>query len=91
VVNDSQKTKVEIRVKKKFLVFPQTNRLVGKHQRILVTKTGYTMPAGGCLVMLMETDLGERVVVVLGSKNTRTRIPEAEIIANHPPMGVRDN
>jgi hypothetical protein len=31
--------------------------------------------------MLLDTDVGRRLVVVLGSQNTRTRIPEAEFIA----------
>jgi len=31
--------------------------------------------------MLMDTDRGRRVVVVLGSKNTQTRIPEAEFLS----------
>ena len=84
VLEDSRKTKVEIKIKKKFFVFPQTNSLVGKTQKVIVTKTGYTNPAGGCLVMLIETNLGERIVVVLGSKNTHTRIPEAEIISRTP-------
>jgi hypothetical protein len=30
----------------------------------------------------MDTELGQRTVIVLGSKNTRTRIPEAEFISN---------
>jgi hypothetical protein len=30
---------------------------------------------------MLDTDVGRRVVVVLGSKNTHTRIPEAEFIA----------
>lgn len=84
ILEDSRKTKVEIKVKKKFFIFPQTNRLVGHTQEILVTKTGYTRPAGGCIVMVMKTDLGERIVIVLGSKNTHTRIPEAEIISKLP-------
>jgi hypothetical protein len=31
--------------------------------------------------MLLDTDLGQRVIVLLGSKNTRTRIPELEQIS----------
>jgi len=31
--------------------------------------------------MMLDTDIGRRIVVVLGSKNTHTRIPEAEFIA----------
>jgi hypothetical protein len=30
--------------------------------------------------MMLDTDIGKRIVIVLGSKNTRTRIPEAEFI-----------
>jgi D-alanyl-D-alanine carboxypeptidase len=49
---------------------------------VIVSKTGYTTPAGGCIVLLLDTPHGDRVVIVLGSKNTRTRIPEAEFIAD---------
>jgi len=34
-------------------------------------------------VMMLDTDIGRRIVVVLGSKNTHTRIPEAEFIAQN--------
>lgn len=81
VIEASQKTKVQIKLKKKYFFFPQTNPLVGKTQRVLVSKTGWITASGGCIVMLMDTDLGDRIVVVLGSKNTRTRIPEAEFIS----------
>jgi hypothetical protein len=30
--------------------------------------------------MMMDTEVGKRILVLLGSKNTHTRIPEAEII-----------
>ena len=82
IVHSSKKTKVEIKVKKKWLVFPQTNSLVGKTQRVVVSKTGWISASGGCLAMLISTDLGERIVVVMGSKSTRTRIPEAELISD---------
>jgi D-alanyl-D-alanine endopeptidase (penicillin-binding protein 7) len=81
VIEASQKTKVQIKLKKKYLLFPQTNPLVGKTQRVIISKTGWITASGGCIVMLMDTDLGDRIVVVLGSKNTRTRIPEAEFIS----------
>ena len=81
VIEASQKTKVQIKLKKKYFLFPQTNPLVGKTQRVIVSKTGWITASGGCIVMLMDTDLGDRIVVVLGSKNTRTRIPEAEFIS----------
>lgn len=81
VLDASRKTQVQIRVKKKLFSFHQTNPLVGKTQRVLVSKTGWITASGGCIVLLMATDLGEKIVVVLGSKNTRTRIPEAEFIS----------
>lgn len=81
VVEASQKSRVEIKVKKKWLFFPNTNSLVGKTHRVIISKTGWITASGGCLVMLIDTDLGDRIVVVLGSKNTHTRIPEAEFIS----------
>jgi D-alanyl-D-alanine endopeptidase (penicillin-binding protein 7) len=50
---------------------PLTNKL-----EVLLSKTGFTNPAGGCLVMIITTDIGRKIYILLGSKNTRTRIPE---------------
>lgn len=83
IVDAASKTKVEIKVKKKWLIFKQTNPLVGKKQKFIVSKTGTTNAAGGCIILTLETDKGMRRVVVLGSKNGRTRIPEAEFIYEH--------
>lgn len=82
VLEASQKTQVQIKIKKKWFFFHQTNPLVGKTQRVIVSKTGWITASGGCIVLLMSTDLGDRIVVVMGSKSTRTRIPEAEFISN---------
>lgn len=81
IIDASKQTRVEIKLKKKWLFFNNTNPMIGKDRRVIVSKTGFTNPAGGCIVLLLDTELGDRVVVVLGSKNTRTRIPEAEFIA----------
>lgn len=81
IVHASKQTKVEIKILKKWLVFNNTNPMIGKDHRIVVSKTGFTNPAGGCIVMGLDTELGQRTVVVLGSKNTHTRIPEAEFIS----------
>lgn len=83
LVNASQQAKIKIKTKKRFWVFKNTNPLIGKRQDIIISKTGYTKPAGGCLAMLMSTDKGQRSVVVLGSQNTHTRIPEAEFLAQN--------
>jgi D-alanyl-D-alanine carboxypeptidase len=83
LVSASQQAKIKIKTKKRFWVFRNTNPLIGKRQDIIISKTGYTKPAGGCLAMLMSTDKGQRSVVVLGSQNTHTRIPEAEFLAEN--------
>jgi len=84
IVYASSKTKVEIKVKKKWLIFKQTNPLVGHKHEFIVSKTGTTNAAGGCIILTVKTERGIRRVVVLGSKNGRTRIPEAEFIFNSP-------
>jgi len=72
---------VKIRMKRRWLIFYNTNPIIGKRHNFLVSKTGYIHASGGCIVMMLDTDVGRRIVVVLGSKNTHTRIPEAEFIA----------
>ena len=81
ITDASGKPSVNILVKKRWWEFGNTNPLVRRSDNILVSKTGYIHQSGGCLVMLADTELGQRVIVVLGSKNTRTRIPEAEQIS----------
>ncbi len=81
IVDASKSSQVKIKIKKKWLVFNNTNPIIGKRHNFIVSKTGYINASGGCIVMMLDTDIGRRIVVVLGSKNTRTRIPEAEFIA----------
>ena len=50
-----------------------TNPTIGKYD-YTVSKTGFINLAGGCIV----AKVGDRIVVILGSKNVRTRIPELE-------------
>jgi D-alanyl-D-alanine carboxypeptidase len=83
IVESSKKTKVEVRLQKKYLIFKNTNPLIGKTYEFVVSKTGTTQAAGGCIIFTVNTDKGLRRVVVLGSKNGRTRIPEAEFITNN--------
>ena len=56
-----------------------TNRIVNSD--FLVSKTGYIRAAGGCVVMMMDTWIGQRIVILLGSRSTQTRIPEAQAVA----------
>lgn len=81
IVKASQMSEVKIKMKRKWLIFRNTNPIIGKRHDFVVSKTGYIRASGGCIVMMLDTDIGRRIVVVLGSKNTKTRIPEAEFIA----------
>lgn len=81
IVESSKSNQVKIKIRKKWLVFNNTNPIIGKRHDFIVSKTGYIKASGGCIVMMLDTDIGRRIVVVLGSKDTRTRIPEAEFIA----------
>ena len=83
IVTASKTTAVKIKIKKKWLIFRNTNPIIGQRHDFVISKTGYIRASGGCIVMMLNTDVGQRIVVVLGSKNTRTRIPEAEFIAQH--------
>jgi D-alanyl-D-alanine endopeptidase (penicillin-binding protein 7) len=67
--------------KKKTAEFRNTNSLVGHGYKFLVSKTGFINKAGGCIVMMIDTVHGIRTVVLLGSKNTKTRIPEAQMLS----------
>lgn len=67
--------------KKKTAEFKNTNSLVGNGYKFLVSKTGFINKAGGCIVMMIDTANGIRTVVLLGSKNTKTRIPEAKMLS----------
>lgn len=80
IVYASRKSEIKIQVKKKWFVFRNTNPMIGHYQNIVVSKTGFINESGGCITLLLDTSEGDRIVVVLGSKNTKTRIPEAEFI-----------
>lgn len=83
IIAASSKSGVEVKIRKKWIFFKNTNPLIGTRQDILISKTGWTRRAGGCIVMYLSTDRGYRTVVVLGSLNTHTRVPEAEFIAQN--------
>ena len=74
-------SEVKIKIRKKWFIFHNTNPIIGKRHDFVVSKTGFINASGGCIVTMIDTEVGRRIVVVLGSKNTHTRIPEAEFIA----------
>ena len=67
--------------KKKKVQYNNTNTLVGKGVDFIVSKTGWIRASGGCIVMMLQTMNGIRTVILLGSKNTKTRIPEAFLVS----------
>lgn len=67
--------------KKKYAIFHNTNRLVGTGIDFIVSKTGWITASGGCIVMMLKGEQGIRTVVLLGSKNIKTRIPEAYMVS----------
>jgi len=81
IVKASQTPVLSIKVGKKTLHFNNTNPIVGKRHNFIISKTGTTNAAGGCIVMMLDTNVGRRVVILLGSKDGKVRIPEAEFIA----------
>ena len=74
VTEFSKEYQVKILVNDNWVPFTNTNPLVEKNHNIVVSKTGWTFPAGGCLIMTIN----DRIIIVLGSRSTKTRIPEAE-------------
>jgi len=80
IVRAADTSEVKIKIRKKWLVFRNTNPIIVKRHKFIVSKTGYINASGGCIVLMLDTEIGNRIVIVLGSKNTRTRIPEAEFI-----------
>ena len=67
--------------KKTRAIYHNTNNLVGKGVDFIVSKTGWITASGGCIVMMLRNEHGVRTVILLGSKNTKTRIPEAYLIS----------
>jgi D-alanyl-D-alanine endopeptidase (penicillin-binding protein 7) len=83
VVEAAHSPHVKIKMKKKWIFFKNTNPIIGQRHEFIVSKTGYIRASGGCIAMMLDTDIGRRIVIVLGSKSTHTRIPEAEFIAKN--------
>ncbi len=81
IVKSSQTPKMRIKLDEGYFSYKNTNPLVSK--KFIVSKTGYIRAAGGCIALLMDTNKGKRVVVILGSKNTHTRIPEVKYLVRN--------
>lgn len=80
IVRASNTIQGTIKNKKRFISFNNTNPLVAT-KNFIVSKTGYIRASGGCIVMMLDTKIGRRIVVLLNSRDTRSRIPEANQLA----------
>ncbi len=81
IVEASNMPQGKIKQKNGWLVFNNTNPLVSTKD-FIISKTGYIRASGGCIVAMLDTNVGRRIVILLNSKNTYTRIPEASLIAS---------
>ena len=79
IVKASQTPVLNIQVGNKVLSYRNTNPVIGKRYNFIVSKTGSTNAAGSCIVVMVDTDLGRRIVILLGAKAGK-RLPEAEYI-----------
>jgi len=75
ITSISSMPRAEIHAGKKLIKINNTNPLTNTLD-VILSKTGFTNPAGGCLVMAVNSPLGQRFLVLLGSRNAKTRIPE---------------
>lgn len=79
-IQTTVKNKKKKKEHKALISYHNTNPLVAT-QDFIISKTGYIRASGGCIVMMLDTKIGQRIVVLLNSKNTHTRIPEAQKLA----------
>jgi len=75
------------RQKIRMIELPNTNRpLLLEFDSIIVSKTGWTTPAGWCVGMVVEKDRQVYVVIVLGSRTKQERFDTARrLMINHIP------
>jgi len=79
IIRASQTPVLNIRIGNKVLSYRNTNPVVGKRYNFIVSKTGTTIAAGGCIVVMFDTDVGRRIVILLGAKAGK-RLPEVEYL-----------
>ena len=79
IIRASQTPVLNIRIGNKVLSYRNTNPAIGQRYNFIVSKTGSTNAAGSCIVMMVDTDIGRRIVILLGAKAGK-RLPEAEYI-----------
>jgi len=73
----SSQSNAEISTNRSPIKMRNTNPLTAKLD-IILSKTGFTNAAGGCLVMIINSPTGYKMFILLGSRNTHTRIHDME-------------
>jgi serine-type D-Ala-D-Ala endopeptidase (penicillin-binding protein 7) len=73
-VNTEHKFSIPFRKKQQYITIHNTNRTsLFAYDNIVLTKTGFTNPAGRCVAMLVEKDQGLYAVVILGEPDIKHR------------------
>lgn len=74
---------IETKYKKKIrkIVLPNTNRpILVEFDDVIVSKTGFTNPAGYCVALLVQKQNSKDIIVILGANNKKERIKKVEQI-----------
>jgi D-alanyl-D-alanine endopeptidase (penicillin-binding protein 7) len=86
---------IQVKRKTRSVVLSNTNKvLLREFDSILLSKTGFTNPAGFCVAILIEQqvkdEMHHQVIVVMGAKNTAQRVDTVKRIMYHTMYGSRD-
>ena len=82
----------EFKRKERILVLQNTNRtILSQIEGIQVSKTGFTNPAGFCVALLVEKNVGNeihyQVIVVMGARNPAQRVDTVKKVVYNNNMG----
>lgn len=72
----SSMPQAEVMSSGKIIRVKNTNPLTAK-LAVLLSKTGFTNPAGGCILFIAGDEGNRRIIILLGSHNTHTRITDS--------------
>jgi D-alanyl-D-alanine endopeptidase (penicillin-binding protein 7) len=96
-ISTKKESTISIQVKRKTrsVVLSNTNKvLLREFDSILLSKTGFTNPAGFCVAILIEqpvkNEIHHQVIVVMGAKNTAQRVDTVKRILYHAMYGSRE-
>ena len=83
---------IQVKRKDRSVVLSNTNRvLLREFDSILLSKTGFTNPAGFCVAILIEhpvkNEMHRQVIVVMGAKNTAQRVDTVKRMMYHVMYG----